>query len=159
MEIELPAVGLELQLPAVSPANGKRGPSAPLNLQPSSDEDEPKDTRTDERGSAFSPTLLDHDYENVSSPGSSSTASGPTYVRQPGFTQHAHEVIAKPKIKKKKTTELLSVKNGLRRREPTPPKNKPKRGRYIFVCLVQPDEFKFLIAIKQSLLIIEFNKP
>ena len=34
---------------------------------------------------------LDHDYENVASP-CSSTASGPTYVRQPGFRHHAHEV-------------------------------------------------------------------
>ena len=74
--------------------------------------------------------LPDHDYENVSSPGNSSTASGPTYVRQPGFTQHAHEVtVSRPKIKKKKTA-LIAMKEGLRKREPTPPKTKPKRGRH-----------------------------
>ena len=92
-------------------------------------------TRSEEsvesRDSALSPTspLLDHDYENVSSPGGSSTASGPTYVRQPGFTQHAHEVVARPRIKKKKST-CISIKEGIRRREPTPPKAKPKRGGY-----------------------------
>ena len=117
MEIELnlpivPCVGLELTLPVVplSINTCKRGPSGPLQ-PPSSDEDEPvvkegeagaePEADSGRESSTFSPTLLDHDYENVSSPGSSSTASGPTYIRQPGFTQHAHEVVAKPKIKKK----------------------------------------------------------
>ncbi|KAL1417204.1 hypothetical protein MTO96_027086 [Rhipicephalus appendiculatus] len=34
------------------------------------------------------------DYENVASPGGSSTASGPVYVRTPGFEQHGHSVTA-----------------------------------------------------------------
>jgi hypothetical protein len=33
----------------------------------------------------------DLDYESVSSPGNSSTASGPTYVRPAGFDHHAHQ--------------------------------------------------------------------
>ena len=32
------------------------------------------------------------DCEGVASPGASSTSSEPTYVRQPGFEHHAHEV-------------------------------------------------------------------
>ncbi|KAF2364314.1 hypothetical protein FHG87_004923 [Trinorchestia longiramus] len=32
------------------------------------------------------------DYDDVASPGASSTSSEPSYVRQPGFDQHAHEV-------------------------------------------------------------------
>ncbi len=122
---------------------GKRGASAPLNN--SSDEDEPQESPEDvcpspsPRPSEDSPHQehdyslpgpvdTDHDYENVSSPGNSSTASGPTYVRQPGFTQHAHEVVSRPKVKKKKANPLF--KDGTRRREPAPPaKTKPKRGK------------------------------
>ena len=71
--------------------------------------------------------LADHDYENVSSPGSSSTASEPSYVRQPGFTHHAHEVlVTRPKIKKKKTQVPNDTLYSLK--EPTPPKAKIKRG-------------------------------
>ena len=33
------------------------------------------------------------EYDSVSSPGGSSTASGPTYIRQAGFEHHAHEVV------------------------------------------------------------------
>ena len=36
----------------------------------------------------------DLDYESVSSPGNSSTASGPTYIRPAGFDHHAHDVLA-----------------------------------------------------------------
>ena len=36
----------------------------------------------------------DLDYESVSSPGNSSTASGPTYIRPAGFEHHAHDVLA-----------------------------------------------------------------
>ena len=106
---------------------GKRGASGPI-VTTSDEEEQGSDSPRRSRDSTFSPTLLDHDYENVSSPGNSSTASGPTYVRQPGFTHHAHEVtVSKPRIKKKKCA-LIAVKDGIRRREPTPPKNKPKRG-------------------------------
>ncbi len=127
----------------MSGGKGKRRPSAPMVA--SSDEDEPVAGPSPSPSSAsggtsegiHSPTghvehdyaLPDHDYENVNSPGNSSTASGPIYVRQPGFTHHAHEVtVSRPKIKKKKTA-LLSVKDGIKRREPTPPKTKPKRGK------------------------------
>jgi len=41
--------------------------------------------------SSFSDDL---DYESVSSPGNSSTASGPTYVRPAGFEHHAQDVLA-----------------------------------------------------------------
>ncbi|XP_065298895.1 uncharacterized protein [Dermacentor albipictus] len=34
------------------------------------------------------------DYDNVASPGGSSTASGPVYVRTPGFEHHGHSVTA-----------------------------------------------------------------
>ena len=71
--------------------------------------------------------VSDHDYENVCSPGNSSTASGPTYTRQPGFSQHAHEV-SQPKNKKKKTVIPLWKGDGLTS-VPTPPtRSKPKRG-------------------------------
>lgn len=168
----------------MSGGKGKRGPSAPLAS--TSDEDEPGEVGQSPSPVSSSHTehdyaLPDHDYENVSSPGNSSTASGPTYVRQPGFTHHAHEVtasatpppappptppshsvapsptspqphpptpapspnsaptdspvsphllptssVSRPKIKKKKTA-LLSVRDGLKKREPTPPKTRPKR--------------------------------
>jgi len=36
----------------------------------------------------------DLDYESVSSPGNSSTASGPTYIRPAGFEHHAHDILA-----------------------------------------------------------------
>ncbi len=35
-----------------------------------------------------------NDYDSVSSPGGSSTASGPTYIRPAGFDHHAQEVLA-----------------------------------------------------------------
>ncbi len=127
---------------------GKRRPSGPLAASSDEDEDpgtEPTTSPSSVNGaeSLHSPTtshvehdyaLPDHDYENVSSPGNSSTASGPTYVRQPGFAQHAHEVtVSRPKSKKKKTA-LIAVKEGLRKREPTPPKSKPKRGESCCFC-------------------------
>lgn len=46
-----------------------------------------------ENGSCSS-SYLDSAYDSVSSPGGSSTASGPTYIRPAGFENHAHEVIA-----------------------------------------------------------------
>lgn len=66
----------------------------------------------------------DHDYENVASPGGSSTASGPVYVRPPGFQHHAQEI----RRKKKKSTGLLERREGLKSRAPTPPKVKSRRG-------------------------------
>lgn len=69
----------------------------------------------------------DHDYENVASP-NSSTASGPIYVRPPGFKHHAQAIEAKSRHKKKKTTTLLSLRDGLKKREQTPPKYKARRG-------------------------------
>ena len=47
---------------------------------------------TSENGSSSS--CLDSAYDSVSSPGGSSTASGPTYIRTAGFDNHAQEVIA-----------------------------------------------------------------
>ncbi|WAR15660.1 hypothetical protein MAR_005765 [Mya arenaria] len=64
----------------------------------------------------------DHDYENVASPSGSSTASGPVYVRPPGFTYHAQEI-----RRKKKKSGLLDRREGLKSRAPTPPKVKPRR--------------------------------
>ena len=66
----------------------------------------------------------DHDYENVASPSGSSTASGPVYVRPPGFQHHAQEI----RRKKKKPTGLLDRREGLKSRAPTPPKVKARRG-------------------------------
>lgn len=107
---------------------GKRGASGPIASASDEEEQDPQSpVSTNTEPPAISPTLLDHDYENVSSPGNSSTASGPTYARQPGFTIHAHEITVS-KVKKKKSA-IISVKEGVRRREPTPPKSKPKRGK------------------------------
>ncbi|XP_069121061.1 uncharacterized protein [Argopecten irradians] len=66
----------------------------------------------------------DHDYENVASPSGSSTASGPVYVRPPGFKHHAQEI---KKTKKKKTALLEFRSSGLKKRAPTPPKVRPRR--------------------------------
>ena len=144
--------------PQVSLGKGKRVAAAPLTS--SSDEDEPDAPGPEDipqasphnsphhehdyacpssspslsPGAPSTPTTpaSDVDYDNVSSPGSS-TASGPTYIRQPGFTHHAHEIVVKSKVKKKKTAVFLSVKDGLKKREPTPPKNKPKRGKFLVI--------------------------
>ncbi|CAL1545909.1 unnamed protein product [Lymnaea stagnalis] len=72
----------------------------------------------------------DHDYDNIASP-SSSTSSGPIYVRPPGFKHHAQEIVAhsvRSNLKKKKcSATLVSVREGFKKREATPPKLKPKR--------------------------------
>ena len=73
---------------------------------------------------------LDHDYENVASPGGSSTASGPVYIRPPGFKHHAQEI---KKVKKKKTAAFLDTRNGLKKRAPTPPKMRQRKGGCICV--------------------------
>ena len=76
---------------------------------------------------AVSPCLVaDHDYDNVSSPSSTASEPATVYARQPGFTLHAHTVVVDgEKAKRKKS---LVVVRGGRRREPTPPKCRPKRG-------------------------------
>ena len=75
------------------------------------------------------PTLPDHDYETAPSPGdsSSSTTSEPSYVRQPGFTLHAHRVVCYPKAKKKRI--FIATVKGQKHREPVPPKSRPRRGK------------------------------
>ena len=70
----------------------------------------------------------DHDYENVASPSGSSTASGPIYVRPPGFQHHAHEIRQEARRKKKKPIGLLDRREGIKSRAPTPPKVKARRG-------------------------------
>ena len=66
----------------------------------------------------------DHDYENVASPSGNSTASGPVYVRPPGFKHPAHEILRE----KKKPSGLLDRREGIKSRAPTPPKVKTRRG-------------------------------
>lgn len=129
---------------------GKRGATGPLINISSSDEDEtesspspsprlPLGSNLQPQVRSKSPSIQqaceayehDHDYENVASP-VSSTSSGPIYVRPPGFRYHGHEILAKrEKIKKKKTTPLLDFPVRLRRRAPTPPKIKPRKGEFI----------------------------
>ncbi|XP_064642546.1 uncharacterized protein LOC135496905 [Lineus longissimus] len=97
-------------------SGGKRRPTAPLVTTSDEDEDDKADT----------PALSSTEYENVSSPGNSSTASGPIYIRPPGFSHHGQTIIlSKPKLKKKKTA--LAIREGLKKRDPTPPKSKPRR--------------------------------
>lgn len=76
---------------------------------------------------AFDAYEHDHDYENVASPSGSSTASGPIYVRPPGFQHHAHEIRQETRRKKKKPTGLLDRREGIKSRAPTPPKVKARR--------------------------------
>ncbi|GFN75878.1 hypothetical protein PoB_000238400 [Plakobranchus ocellatus] len=63
---------------------------SPTDVSTGSDGDARASSPTSSSSNSFA-YELDHDYENVASP-CSSTASGPTYVRQPGFRHHAHEV-------------------------------------------------------------------
>ena len=79
---------------------------------------------------AFDAYEHDHDYENVASPSGSSTASGPVYVRPPGFQHHAQEIRQETRRKKKKPTGLLDRREGIKSRAPTPPKVKARRGNY-----------------------------
>ena len=82
----------------------------------------------------------DHDYENVASPSGSSTASGPVYVRPPGFQHHAQEI----RRKKKKSTVLLEQRReGLKSRAPTPPKVKPRRGKDIIIMKQCVSKFQY----------------
>ncbi|KAK3105020.1 hypothetical protein FSP39_015310 [Pinctada imbricata] len=107
----------------------KRG--APGPLVTTSDEEETDSLPPSPRSSVASSSSvhqhsveLDHDYENVASPGGSSTASGPVYIRPPGFKHHAQEI---KKVKKKKTASFLDANNGLKRRAPTPPKMRQRK--------------------------------
>ena len=97
------------------------------------------------RSSAVSPPNTnfahehDHDYENVASP-CSSTNSGPIYVRPPGFTHHAQEVeCPRSKIVRKKSrpATMISMREGLKKREQTPPKSKPRRGKFKLILSLQ----------------------
>ncbi|XP_064611916.1 uncharacterized protein LOC135475896 [Liolophura sinensis] len=138
MATGLPPTGLNRRRFVPKMTGGKRGPSEPIAT--TSDEEETCDSWKDGQteGPPEARKCIDSplqspvspvgsvDYENVSSPGDSSTASGPVYVRQPGFTHHAHEV-TKPKSKKKKT---LTVTDRLSTRTPEQelaPKARPKK--------------------------------
>jgi hypothetical protein len=74
------------------------------------------------------------DYDNVCSP-CSSTASGPIVIRKPGFTHYAQHLPPGPaghRLKKQKLN-LVSIHqhhraDACRRREPTPPKGRTRRG-------------------------------
>ena len=114
LEIRLPPPPREKQ------TGGKRGPSAPL-----------VSTSDEEEAEAASASSVD--YENVNSPGSSSTASEPVYVRPPGFEHHAHE-FRRTKVKKKKSSFNIagnSGKDAFKKQDPTPPRCKPKRGNHM----------------------------
>eukprot|EP00916_Digyalum_oweni_P017697 GHVL01029080.1.p1 GENE.GHVL01029080.1~~GHVL01029080.1.p1 ORF type:complete len:244 (+),score=19.45 GHVL01029080.1:722-1453(+) len=94
----------------------------------------PRESVTSPTSSNFA-TEHDHDYENVASP-CSSTASGPIYVRPPGFTHHAQEVESvQSKIVRKKSrpAAVISLREGFKRREQTPPKAKTKRGERVML--------------------------
>lgn len=89
------------------------------------------------RAEAHTPSLNfahehDHDYDNVASP-SSSTSSGPIYVRPPGFKTHAQQVeCIRSKLARKKSRPpaVITVKDELKHREETPSKAKTRRGRF-----------------------------
>ena len=51
-------------------------------------------TSSSENGFGSNRSYLDSAYDSASSPGGSSTASGPTYIRTAGFENHAHEIIS-----------------------------------------------------------------
>ncbi|OWF43082.1 uncharacterized protein LOC110460234 [Mizuhopecten yessoensis] len=85
---------------------------------------QPQPPQSQSQQRAYEAYEHDHDYENVASPSGSSTASGPVYVRPPGFRHHAQEI---KKTKKKKTALLEFRSSGLKKRAPTPPKVRPKR--------------------------------
>lgn len=87
---------------------------------------------------------LDHDYDNVSSP-NSSTASGPIYIRPPGFKHHAQEVESlKSKLVRKKSrpAAVISLKDGFKQQDQTPTKVKPRRGEYMIFII--PNTFASL---------------
>ncbi|XP_013416853.1 uncharacterized protein LOC106178273 [Lingula anatina] len=122
-------------VPNRPPSGGKRGPSGPLAN--SSDEEDAGDavnisvsstSTTTSSPSTPSPNASS-DYENVASPGGSSTASGPIYVRPPGFAHHGQEILKTPASKPswRKKRAILAMKEGLKKREPTPPRPKSKK--------------------------------
>ena len=112
----------------------KRGAPGPLVTSSDEDESLPPSPRSSVNSSSSVQHAYehDHDYENVASPSGSSTASGPVYIRPPGFRHHAQEI---KKVKKKKITEF-DFKSALKKRAPTPPKVKPKRGVYLLFTTV-----------------------
>ena len=113
-------------------SGGKRGPPAPLSRSISSDEGE----------------VSDHDEGNPPASPSSSTSSGPIYVRPPGFANHGQHIKLKKQdnvLKTKKKIKLQSFSTGnivIATARPQPSEdgskkhvavnkqlNKPKRGR------------------------------
>ena len=65
--------------------------------------------RTSNVSSSAEDTEPPLDYDSVSSPGGSSTASGPIYIRKAGFEYHAHEVVASPAALGKQPQQLSAV--------------------------------------------------
>ncbi|XP_061197517.1 uncharacterized protein LOC133205681 [Saccostrea echinata] len=103
----------------------KRGAPGPLVTSSDEEESLPPSPRSSVNSSSSIQHAYehDHDYEPAASPSGSSTASGPVYIRPPGFKHHAQEI---KKVKKKKTT-VFDFKSALKKRAPTPPKVRPKR--------------------------------
>ena len=60
-----------------------------------------------ENGSTSS--YFDSAYDSVSSPGGSSTASGPTYIRTAGFDNHAQEIISTSGASSENASRILST--------------------------------------------------
>ncbi|XP_074654387.1 uncharacterized protein LOC141908299 [Tubulanus polymorphus] len=112
-----------------TPGGGKRRSAAPLTT--TSDESDDGDVPSVSRASADIETDSAVEDSSPLSPCSgSSTASGPIYIRPPGFKHHAHsdraEIISRPRIKKKK--KIVILRDGIKRQETTvTPKIKPKR--------------------------------
>ncbi|CAD5124800.1 DgyrCDS13063 [Dimorphilus gyrociliatus] len=108
-------------------SSSKRTNSGPLVTTSDEEElDSPRINNNSDSSSTFSPLpLQDHDYESLGSP-NSSTASGPTYVRKPGFEHHAHEFQEKKPItvRRNKLMRFHASQQpapGLRK-QPAPPK-------------------------------------
>ena len=72
---------------------------------------------TDEGGGGATPTPDFYADYSVSSPGGSSTASGPTYARPAGFEHHAQEIIVSKS--KSSTAAGTDVAMGLEKRAVT----------------------------------------
>jgi len=92
----------------------------------SSDDDSPR--------TAPSPTCTGHVDDDVSSPGSSSTLSGSSVVHLPGFTQHSHQTLRRPRMKKKRddataaTDDILCTQTACTTRHQLTPRTKGPRG-------------------------------
>lgn len=84
--------------------SGKRKPPPEAFIYDVDDEDEYVDLTKGEQRSIIPPSkpngtvvdpaeTWDYGYDSVNSPSGSSTASGPTYVRPPGFEHHGQEIV------------------------------------------------------------------